>query len=1430
MSNTFSKSSTYINSLVDFTLDTKPYHSKLTEVAVEYRFEDTINVNIIDAVASRMVKKAGWMYNYYSGGDVNNRTFNLKRLVMPNIRRHEKNNDQVNTPGAFKVGRDENTDMVLVPYVYDKQNTAGIADAWLERNGTNVEYLVQGNDFHHSYGSMEFRISAASPTDTDQSPRWQETRAESVLAGVNSTTQYLALKRINEALPWSIANSDPSSANYRIRQILNAIQTQLTLTPNPSAQANLSALFAILNTPSLPQTYEALWATLESGGTPIINNPITGLPYTGWRGEDGYDSNGDPLPGSTYVDDHISQHTPPAFFNALSDQRAREAGGAYYDDRIFPGFRVYNIVPVAGTAVDEWTLTVTSASPVVIEVTGSIHGFMGAVVAGNTFTSSFVTFQTGIEPGTATVGDTYTLTPDARLVIEPNAPLEVWNLIKTDPLAHGRPSFTSTRYGYIRSLSNVVGEVSLLDVTLPTGTVVLTALNSTTFALSSTAEPSYTDTVTVGTVFNDGRLGFTIIAGSAQAFAAGDKFYINIVNHPAEALEFDLYYGYDLDSYDNQTRVYDNQNSGDPLYNQPLDFRYDSRFTDYNLDLMGLQIAQNAISGYKYRLTANADGAQIQVIQSNGSGPTGYIDLAGPGGGSVPVFSMPGDVNPAADLTAFYAASFKLERSTDGGATWTTLNAAVPVGGTYTNATEGISFTLAEGTKPFIAVQTDTGISGGDVFLWTVINEPPWLDPVPVIFSSPNLPRLIMHGDGFWEAPAANWTVTFTSSAAYSVNAVYSSGANAGQSVPGYPVTGNLNIPGTGVNRNLTFKNDHVHFTINRGRRGFAAGDVFRFTTYEDKPSVMVHGSTSGWQPEAEYGKWYWNGKLGFKLNLPVAQVFKGGDVILPSDVDYGKISVTRVRPDTPELVYTFTRVTATPVTFAVTRSDVGSIDYCPLNGTFKDKYLTVTITDPSSTFQVSITPDQFQFWNAQDTVVVRPAIPAMVPTTSDFFAFKKAHYDRLGINLEYANVLTIPDTTALGLTAVDLNYIDISTGGVPIEVHSPEAVVFNGWMPLKLEGYDAVSSIAHFPDQAVEVKVKSAVSGEDVGRIYSDGTINEPIRFEWNSTFFGKYLPLNGSSNVVLYNSYMNENVRVMMTERVNFIQSGGVLLEDAMFNDNVFVSIEETHDWSINLDKYDLVAADINDGPFGGFLPGYDNLPYDAEAALGLDLVSLTAAQGRYDTGAPLVDHYMRAQFLATLVAPTTAEQTELNTLTSLLIDYLQPAGLTSTSLPQFLAALDADLYDTSVVAPQFGRPTVGSAIDISKADTSSASASVSEAITFVSMEDANLYDEEGYDMGGMDTEADSTGIMLAVTTPPIPPGPIPALYANLDTPLYASTPVRNVEISFAYTPASMPTFQFWTPAMSSPLLVPVVEQLSARRFRFSMAAESEVKVIVT
>lgn len=1436
MSNTSSKNSAFVNSLVGFTLDTKPYHSKLTEVAVEFRFDETMNVRIEDAVASRMVTKAGWMYGFTSGGPDTLRLMQLQRVVKPDVLRPRS---------------ETNGDMLGVPFVYAKKSTLGYAEVW--KRGAQQDVLVRGHDYFHSYGSSEIRVSLAPANDTDQSRRWQPTNAEGVMAAVTTVTQQQALDVTN-----------PSSPNRRIRSLLLQIQSQLALTPNPAATAELNALLAVINAPNLPRSYEALLNALEAGSTPVIAG------FTGWIGEDNV-----PTAGNRYVDDALSQLTPPAFFNVFSDARLREGSTMAYPPSVKgPGFTVTGTTALSLTSPEEWRIEVTDISPLTLSVIGSIHGFIGSLAAGSSFTSPYITFNTSLSAGTPTVGAAALLTPVTRFAVASTSPTQVWNVIKTDPLAYSRPAFTSPRYGSIQNLSGALGKVSLLDVTLPTGTIVLTATSPTSFTLSSTAEPSYTGTVTVGTTFNDGRVGLRINAGSAQPYRAGDRFLIHVVNRPAEAVELDLYFGYDLDSYDNLASVYNNTDPLGLAYNQPLEFRYDSRFVDYDLTTFNLQVAQNAVPGRRFRLTALPNGAPVATLKKDGSGPSNAVDLTDPTTGappdpalnSPPVFSMPGDANPAEDLLVYYASSFKLEYSDDNFTT-STFVANVPVNGTYSSPSLGISFSLPNGSKPFIGVSSDDGLAsprveGGDVFMWRVVNEPPVLEPSPVVFASDRVPYLLMHGDGFWDAPAAAWQVVFSSPAQYSVSALHTEGVLAGSPVAGYPKTGFITTTGTATFQNLTFKDDLVHFTIRPGAVPFAAGDTFSFSTFSRKPSLLVHGTVSGWQPEAVIGEWYWNGHVGFKVNLPVTRIFQGTGQLTtdldPGDPDFSKISVTRVRPDTPGLVYTFTRLASS---YLVERSDVGVIGYAALTGTFKDRYLSVALTNPAASFKVQVLADELQFWNAEDTIVVRPQISALLPKSGDVIAARKAEEGRLAIAVDYEQAPSPPSITPLFPLGIDDEFINVDTGpgNPPIEKHSPEAGIFDGWLPLLVEGMDATNSVAFFPDEATSLEVRSAATNQPVGKVLSLGTINEPVRFEWDEAFHTTYLPLNSRAFVVTYGTFLDEKVKVRMHERVNFLLSGGVLQEDALFTDRVNVAVADTEilgittaplptgfsfvnpeagasvtgAWRLRSTTHqaDLASVTAADGPFDGFLAGYGNLPFDAEDATGTTSSLLGAAAGQWDTGSPLTDHFLRAQALSSLPSPTPGEAQELTDLLGLIATCLQPGGLSATTLEQFLDALDSDPFAEGGTAPEMGRPRRGLGIDLDKKDTDGASASFQTSATVLLSANTSAFDEEGFDTDGLDIIQDATALLVSPATPPVPAVP-PSLtsYAAFETPLVVTVPTRSFILSFPAAVATIPTVTVWASTASSPVTVPVVDRLTSRSFSFNLAGQDEVKIAVT
>ena len=186
------KNSIYVQSLVSFILDTKPYHAKLTEIVEEYRFSDSMTVHIDERLFSSVMTKAAWPYSYFSGGSTAlNKTLPLHQLVSPQFRMLSKNSQPVASRGAFKAQRDENTDLPLVPLAFDPKAVqgVGISDAFVQRDGLIAQPLLEGHDFFQSHGAYVFQIKSTSdsqsPSSSARSPR-PSSRAKTPCPGHSS--------------------------------------------------------------------------------------------------------------------------------------------------------------------------------------------------------------------------------------------------------------------------------------------------------------------------------------------------------------------------------------------------------------------------------------------------------------------------------------------------------------------------------------------------------------------------------------------------------------------------------------------------------------------------------------------------------------------------------------------------------------------------------------------------------------------------------------------------------------------------------------------------------------------------------------------------------------------------------------------------------------------------------------------------------------------------------------------------------------------------------------------------------------------------------------------------------------------------------------------------------------------------------------------
>jgi len=1325
--NALNKNSMYVQSLVDFILDTKPYHVKLTEIVEEYRFSDEIKVNIKERFSSKMKIDSTWMYNYFSSANPLYRTMPAQRLVSPTF-----------SVEPHLVGRDENKDLALVPYTYSKKTFDGIGvNAVYLRRTDFTEPLTESVDYFQSHGSFQFQIKQTLNANGDLDPLWAITPDDNLITESRRRTRANALDRTN-----------PSSSINRIIALLDEIQTAVnTAGGHGEVQRELNALYVIIASDDLPRSYEALLAWLA---IPNDNDVLVALESPRDR---------------EYFEQQFSRYSSPLFFGMFTDLGVRESGRIEYGNERNAHLRVSNLKVTPGKDIEEWTFTATSSN--VFQVSGSSSGIVGFVTAGESFNNGRVSFTTtGISP--AQVGAQLTVTPTRKLVIGEAAPLETWNVIKVNPIAHDRPQFVSPRFGRIKDLNGIVGNVSILDATMPSGDIVLTARGDEFFDMVSLTDPAYRAVITVGTEYNDGKLGFTIVNG-AQNFAKGERFYISIENLPARPENLDLGYGYDMDPYDDDT-----------ITNYPgggkVGFHYDGRFTDFDFDSLNLDINQNAVDGRKWRFRALPDYSRSIK--------------------NVP--SAPGE--PAGTLQIYYADRFAVEFSDDGFNTKTTI-ATVAIGASYASAEYGISFTLAAATRPFVAVSADDNgprVEGGDIFSFTVNNPYPRLIESPVGLSSLNTPRLIMHSDSFFTAPAAKWLVAFTSPNNYEVSGT--------DGVTTYgPVSGTIPTSGLIPREGLSFKGLGVHFTI-VSTSGFITGDKFTFETFAEKPSYLVHGSVTGWTAPATVGKYYWNGKIGFKIRAPYITTYVGGREVNVADDAYS------VRDDCPSLIYTFVKNSAG---YQITRSDTGAMGFGSATVSYQDQYLTINlagVTQPS--FQLSVDAHDYPLWNSADVVIVNPRLPSRRPKAGETVVIEKTEEGKLALNL----VPSVTNISALSPVTIDQRFIDTHTRGkdkVPLAHTSPETSLLQGWIPLTLTKWDSATSIAEFSDPVTRYVVKAAANNQTVGtlRQQDPSRLSEPIVFEWDESFYSQYLPLNAEANLVIQGTGWNDRVHARISESIKFLLGGGALTEDWLFRDRVNVKIDEDNQLNVVAKYNNDFAAKIEDGPFGGFMSGYGNVPYDVFA---------------FDSGqSPDIYSMLSKSNLTTQQRADVLAQWEFY-----LLDGQLPVTETQWRHLRTMLKLDPE---PGLVTSDIGLPLMGMGMDIVDRPEGSVGASIKETMVTVAVDRANLFDSRNFDIGRLDTQGDITTIVYSGSMPPIPGGTIPpgTTYASFETPLTIERESRVFEVSFSGSAAVLnamsPTFSIWLPDAPGPIQVAVVERVRPGVYRFSVARPTEAKIIV-
>jgi hypothetical protein len=1455
------KNTVYTKALVSFLLDTKPYSRKLTEINEIYKLDESISVSFSDELFTGATLKSAWPYSFFSSGSSSLQPLKFQRISNYQDYGKYVNNQQLLSRGAFKIGRDESVSLSMIPNTYDPKSLSGIGlkDCYVQKEGNpvDVQYLIEGIDHFLSKGSYSFQVKQITgsnvsgtiiktyddldgpfPTDVEITFEYDELILLGPVIQVDSNTirvtnpgeikvygtinggayspQFTELRNeaIISAAQQAAANAaydldNPNSAINQISSIMDAIDAQLTITPNTEAQREVDSIFSILETPKLPYSYADLIGALINASTPVISG------YASWNN----------------VSLKLESLSPRILFNDFTDMSLRESGKLNYVDIVDDTIQITNIDPNIDRENYE-EFTVTAISDTQLLVSGSLSGNIGLAELGSRFESDYLNFDVSAGTNLLVVGSKFVLTPSAKITVSKNTTAQSWSVIKTNPIAYSRPVYASptNAYAKIISLDAKEGQITFLDQDFPSGKLELEVISATQARMYCENEPTYSPLITFNTVFNDGRLGFTVVNGTFAPLQIGDRILMRVLNLPPNVEGLDLYFGYDVDAYDANNLVYNNVSSAIENYLTTIDFGFDSRFIGYDLATFNLVIDDNAVSNRAWRLRALADLSKPLLMPSgivnllgtdDPTNPTAFAKYDSDNDATSEGIQSSTDFDDLDDLQLWYANRFALEYQDGEAGIWQTVNANIQVNQRYTFSEYGIAFTVVPAAKPFIAsrststqyVNTSGGlvtsvVDGGDIIYFKIVNPEPKLENPASILS--NTPRMIMYGEHFHKCPSANWVVTKVAGG-FTLQGKYSSN--------------NINVYSTPLflssedGLSYHIKENSLHFTIVEGR-GMAVGDTFTFTTFENHASFLVYGSVTGWTAPARLNTWYWNGHIGFKIRAAQCELFVDGELQSTNATSwvtsYGNIELDYLKEDLSDSIINFQSLGNG--TWLAYRN--GNLLGSGVNEIVIDEFgITLPNAPESTNISMKILGATQDFALGQDLVILNRSSERF-PDNGDFLVIERIDTDDMQLAIKSLDVSHFNDLRNLGAQTIDIRFT-----GSTNSTTSPELNTLSNWIPLTKKFIGPSGNEVPFGAVSTSVEISSPFTLEKIAEIKSIGNnLNEDVYVFWDADFYESYLPLNAESIVLARSAGMNEKVNVSLTETINFLTSAPGLNESSLFADTVFVNIQELAQWFVGMNYSDAINIAAVDGPFDGFLPGFDNLPYDYETLIG-DLNG--EGGGYYDAGQPLLAAFDRAKELSNLSTISPQEQLELNTLIGVVNPYLVDGSLANTSIGEFITAIDSDdAINFNLTNQGFGFPNVGLATHIKENSTSSASSSIFDVMTLISRNPGTAYDARGYDIGMYDEPASSTTIISSSKDDLYKSLPVGISFNEFETDLYAIADTESIELNFNSDVNGYPDIFIWENSWSKPVKA-YYQKLSNRQITMSVPSAGEVKI---
>jgi len=163
----------YVQGLIDYVIDTKPFRCKLTQVIEEYQFFDTINVKVTDDHSAKVKISSVWEKNYVVDGWQKRfltPSYNLPRYSLEANRHHYT--DIPNDKLQYLINS------YNLDNCYQIRAARGLESVIVNQN----ESLAEGIDYHVSQGMYSFELNAIGSTNRT----WNQTvpNASSVVGDI----------------------------------------------------------------------------------------------------------------------------------------------------------------------------------------------------------------------------------------------------------------------------------------------------------------------------------------------------------------------------------------------------------------------------------------------------------------------------------------------------------------------------------------------------------------------------------------------------------------------------------------------------------------------------------------------------------------------------------------------------------------------------------------------------------------------------------------------------------------------------------------------------------------------------------------------------------------------------------------------------------------------------------------------------------------------------------------------------------------------------------------------------------------------------------------------------------------------------------------------------------------------------------------------